>query len=81
MGFARTVNATTLAEIQSALTNDALQALPPAPMGLPNVAALRRQVDAAVLNFTYANADFSAIVPDIMNAGTAALTRGSARLG
>lgn len=81
MDFTRTVNATTLAEIQSALTDEAIRTLPPAPAAFSNLAAIRRQVNAAVLNFTYANAEFSAVVPDMMNLGKATRTTGSVRLG
>jgi hypothetical protein len=80
VNFTRTVSPEALGDIQQQLAEQALQALP-ASAGVPSMDNLQRQLNAAVLNFTFANAAFSATMPSSIYPGQKALTTGSLRVG
>eukprot|EP00884_Botryococcus_braunii_P002874 jgi/Botrbrau1/12588/Bobra.0169s0117.1 len=80
VNFTRTVSPEALGDIQQQLAEQALQAFP-ASAGVPSMDNLQRQLNAAVLNFTFANAAFSATMPSGIYPGQKTLTTGSLRVG
>ncbi len=80
VNFTRTVSPETLGDIQRRLGEEALR-VSPAPAGMPSMGNLQRQLNAAVLNFTYGNAAFSTILPSDVNPGQKTLATGSLALG